>query len=291
MVKIAVAQYEIEQLPHWNAYEDKIVRLIEQAKEQNAELLALSEYAGLELASWTENNSQKQLQFVQTILDQYIELFSSLAKKYQLYIQPGTIPVKDTDGLYRNRAFLFSDTGEFSYQDKLFLTRFELNSKFISPGNELRLFETKFGKIGIMICYDSEFPALTKQLVSAGANLILVPSCTEKFSGLTRVVISCRARAIENQCYIAQSSLIGKASWGEFVDINTGQSGIFGPADQGFPEDGIIAQASLNLPMMIHAELSWDKLAKVREHGEMLNYQDTQRDTSPILQSINTIKI
>lgn len=288
-MKITVAQYQIEQLPSWQTYEDKIVRLVEHAKESDANLLAMSEMAGLELASWVENDLKQQCEYIQTNLDQYKQLYLSLAQQFQLYIQPGTLPVKESDGYYRNRAFLFSPDGKIAYQDKIFLTPFERGLKLFRPGTKLNVFETKHGKIGITISYDSEFPILAKHLVTAGVNLILVPSCTEKFSGLTRVTTSSRARAIENQCYVAQSSLIGTASWCDLFDISTGQSGIYCPPDIGFPEDSILTQAQLNTPMLIHAELAWSKLMHVRQHGEMSNFLDMQTNMNEILDSLSTI--
>lgn len=288
-VKITIVQYEIEQLPHWQAYEDKIVRIIEQAKEQDVNLLTMSEYAGLELASWNPNKLAQQFEHIQKLLGQYQQLFLALAQQYQLYIQPGSLPVKGKDGYYRNRAFLFSPDGKIAYQDKIFLTPFERKIQLFRPGTELNVVETSFGKIGITISYDCEFPLLAKRLVASGVNLILVPCCTEKFSGLTRVSISSRARAIENQCYVAQSCLIGKVSWCDIIDINAGQSGIYSPVDIGFPEDGILAQAQLNTPMSIHAELTWSKLEHARQHGEMSNFLDMQNNLNSILNATSTV--
>lgn len=292
MVKIAVAQYEVEPLPSWQAYEDKMIRLVEQAKERGADLLTLGEYAGLELLAWSKINTiALQFDHLQTLLKDYQQLFLSLAKQYQLYLQPGSLPVKQKNGRYRNRAFLFAPSGKVEHQDKLFLAPFEWQTGCIEVGTELKIFDTALGKVGIMICYDSEFPALTQSLTQQGVKLIIVPSCTEKISGLTRVSVCSRARAIENQCYVAQSSLIGKANWCDFIDINSGESGIYSPADSGFPENGILAQAPLNTPMLIEAELAWDKLVAVRERGEMRNFIDSQKEFSPLLQSIRTLDL
>lgn len=291
MTIIAVSQYEIERLPHWQSYEDKILRLVEQAKENQADLLVMSEYAGLELASWTENNNHKQFAYIQSVLTDYQQFYLTLAKQYQLYIQPGTLPVLAEDGYYRNRAFFFSPSGKMGYQDKLHLTPFEKRIELIQPGHALTLFETTFGKIGITICYDGEFPILAQHLTKAGAELLLVPSCTEKITGLTRISVCSQARAIENQCYVAQSCLIGKVTWSDIVDINAGQSAVYCPADLGFPEEGLLAQAHLNMPMTIYADLTWDKLTHARQHGEMRNFQDTQIDINPILNTLTTVNL
>jgi predicted amidohydrolase len=290
-LRIAVAQYEIECLPGWEAFEDKMLRTVERAKADNADVLAISEYAGMEIASWISGSLRQQFEYIQSRLPDYLALLSSLSSQYQLYIQPGTLPVSGTGQRYRNRAYFFAPDGKTGYQDKIFLTPFEQRTQLLQGGTELCLFDTAFCKIGIAICYDCEFPILSAQLVHAGANLLLTPSCTEKFSGLTRVTISSRARAIENQCYVAQSCLIGKANWCDLIDINTGQSGIYCPADSGFPEQGILAQAQLNTPMMIAADLSWDKLTFVRNQGEMRNFHDMQPNMDPILSSVKMVAL
>ncbi len=291
MTILAVAQYEIERLPNWESYEDKIVRLAEQAKENQADILFMSEYAGLELASWTENKLDSQFAYIQSLLPDYQELYASLANQYQMYIQPGTLPVLAEDGYYRNRGYFFSPNGKMCYQDKIHLTPFEQQTQLIHSGQDLHVFDTAFGKIGMTICYDCEFPAIAHQLAKAGAQLLLVPSCTEKISGLTRVSISSQARAIENQCFVAQSCLIGKVTWCDVIDINTGQSAVYCPADLGFPEEGILVQSPLNTPIMIYANLNLNQLDHVRQHGEMRNFQDMQTDLSPLLHSLKTVNM
>lgn len=292
MTAIVVSQYEIQQLPSFEAYEDKIVRLVESAKESNAKILLLGEYAGLELASWSNNsNLSAQFEFIQKQLPAYQQLFLSLANEHDIYIQPGTLPVLEKDGYYRNRAFLFSPSGEVAYQDKIFLSRFELQSAHFQPANSLNVFVTSIGTFGINISYDNEFPFLAQQLTTNGAGLILIPSCTERISGLTRVAVTARARAIENQCYVAHSCLIGKASWSNLIDISVGQSGIYCPADINFYEDGIIAQTQLNTPMCIATELDFSKLNEVHERGEMQNFSDMQADMDAFLDSIVIIEM
>lgn len=292
MITLAVAQYEIQHLPSWQAYEDKIIRLVEDARGNNAQLLLLPEYAGLEIAGFCSGKTlPEQFTHIQNLLEQYQQLFLSLAKKHQIYIQPGTLPVLEKDNAYRNRAYFFSPTGKMGYQDKIYLTPFELETGLFKPGTALSIFKTELGNIGINICYDIEFPMLAKKLVHNDVHLILLPSCTERLSGLTRVSVSGRARAIELQCYVAHACLIGDAPWCEFIDINTGQSGIYCPADRGFPDNGILAQAELNIPALLFAELSWEQLAHIHTQGEMRNLNDSQQNIDHILHAINIIQM
>ena len=101
------------------------------------------------------------------------------------------------------------------------------------------MFDTALGRIGVLICYDSEFPLLARAQIEAGAQLLLVPSCTDSLHGYWRVRLAAQARALEGQCYAIQAPLVGNAEWSPAIDINRGAAGIFGPPDGAFPDDGI----------------------------------------------------
>jgi len=277
-VKIATAQYDISFLENWSSYQSKVERWVVEAAEQDAKILLFPEYASMELASLfgeaVYSSLSKQLAAMQSLLDDYLDLFRSLAKKYQCIIQSGTFPVKTDSGAYRNRAYLFMPDGQIDYQDKLMMTRFENEQWLIQKGEELRYFDTEYGRIAINVCYDSEFPMLARKQVEAGANLILVPSCTDTLAGYHRVKIGCQARALENQCYVVQSTLVGDAPWSEAVDVNIGAAAIYTPVDRGFPDNGILAEGKLNAVQWVIAEVSLSACGTVREQGQVFNYRD-----------------
>ncbi|MGR8980792.1 MAG: carbon-nitrogen hydrolase family protein [Gammaproteobacteria bacterium] len=277
-VKIAAAQYDIGFPENWRNYWLKVERWVDEAVAQNARILLFPEYGSMELASFfgkeVYSSLSKQLEAMQTLLDDYIALFKDLAEKRGCYIQSGTFPVKTADGSYRNRAFLFMPSGKFDFQDKLIMTRFENEQWFIQKGDVLKCFDTDFGKIAINVCYDSEFPLLARKQVEAGANLILVPSCTDTLAGYHRVKIGCQARALENQCYVVQSPTVGLAPWSEAVDVNIGAAAVFTPVDRGFPDNGILAIGELNATQWVFAEISLDEIKTVREQGQVFNYRD-----------------
>jgi len=277
-VKIAAAQYDIGFLENWRSYRQKIERWVDDADRLGARILLFPEYASMELASLfgqdVYSSLSSQLEAVQSLLDDYLTLFQDLAQRYGCYIQSGTFPVKMADGTYRNRAFLFMPNGYFDYQDKLMMTRFENEQWFIHRGQELKCFNTDYGKIAINVCYDSEFPLLARQQVEAGANLILVPSCTDTLAGYYRVRIGCQARALENQCFVMQSPTVGTAPWSEAVDVNVGAAAVYTPVDRGFPDNGVLAVGELNAVQWVMAEISLDGIRTVREQGQVFNYRD-----------------
>jgi predicted amidohydrolase len=277
-VKIATAQYDISFLENWRNYQAKIERWVAEAAGQGAKILLFPEYGSMELASLFSkeiySSLNKQLASMQSLLDDYIDLFRTLAQKHDCYIQSGTFPVKIESGAYRNRAYLFMPDGQFDYQDKLMMTRFENEQWLINSGEELKCFDTEYGRIAINVCYDSEFPMLARKQVEAGANLILVPSCTDTLAGYHRVKIGCQARALENQCYVVQSPTVGEAPWSEAVDVNIGAAAIYTPVDRGFPDNGILAIGELNKPQWVMSDISLSACETVRQQGQVFNYRD-----------------
>ncbi len=283
-VKIATAQYDISFLENWATYEQKVTRWVQDAVAQDAKILLFPEYFSMELASLFEqdiySSLSKQLDALQSLHDNFVDLFKKLAISHQCLIQAGTFPVLVETGDYVNRAYLFNAAGKVDYQDKLMMTRFENEQWLITAGNELKCFSTEYGKIAINICYDSEFPLLARKQVEAGCTLILVPSCTDTVAGYHRVKIGCQARALENQCYVVQSSLVGNAPWSEAVDINVGAGAIYTPVDKGFPDNGILSIGDFNAVQWVYADINLAACATVRENGQVFNYRDWPLQTN-----------
>lgn len=277
-VKIATAQYDISFLENWPAYQQKIERWVENAATQDAKILLFPEYFSMELASLfgeaVYSSLSKQLVSMQSLHGDFTGLFKALAQKHGCIIQAGTFPVLTESGIYRNRAYLFMPDGRVDYQDKLMMTRFENEKWLIKGGTEIKCFDTEYGKIAINICYDSEFPLLARKQVEAGCVLILAPSCTDTKAGFHRVKIGCQARALENQCYVVQSSLVGDAPWSQAVDVNVGAAAVYTPVDRGFPDNGILSEGTFNAVQWVFANITPDACATVREQGQVFNYRD-----------------
>lgn len=277
-IKIASAQYDISFLENWANYQHKSERWVKEATDNGAKILLFPEYNTMELASLFSENVYSclkiQLHEMQTLHDAFLNLFQGLAQEYQCVIQAGSFPVLISENVYHNRAYFFMPDGKFDFQDKMMMTRFENEEWLISAGDELKCFDTDFGRIAINICYDSEFPLLARKQVEMGANLILVPSCTDTVAGFHRVKIGCQARALENQCYVVQAALVGNAAWSPAVDVNVGAAGIYTPVDYGFPNNGILASGEFNKPQWVYADIDLQNCEKIRETGQVFNYRD-----------------
>jgi predicted amidohydrolase len=248
------------------------------AADQGAKLLVFPEYGSMELASLFDEeiykDLNKQLHAMQSIYADFEALHIDLAKQFDVIILACSFPVLQQGGTFRNRANLYNGQGLIDYQDKLVMTRFENEQWSIHASEQIKVIDTELGRIAINICYDSEFPLIANQQVAAGADLILVPSCTDTEAGFHRVRIGCQARALENQCYVIQSPTFGIADWSEAVDVNTGRASVYTPVDYGFPENGILAEGSTDKAEWVYADIDLDEIARVRREGQVFNYRD-----------------
>jgi len=287
-VTVAAAQYGVEFLGNWTTYERKLERLVGEAAAQGAQILVFPEYACLELASLFSadvyTHLHLQMNAIQACLPDFVRLHRDLAEQYGVYLVASSFPVQLADGSFRNRAYFCAPDGTFDFQDKLMMTRFENEIWNISRGDEIKVFATRYGPVGINICYDSEFPLIARRQVELGANIILAPSCTDTVAGYNRVRIGCRARALENQCYVVMAPVVGVIDWSPALDINIGAAGIYAPVDVGFPGDGVLAMGELNASQWVLAELDLHKIEQVRHAGQVLNYRDWVRQplTEPL---------
>lgn len=271
-MKVAAAAYPLNFLDSWAQYEDKISMWVRQAAENGAKLLVFPEYGAMELATLAgaevAGDLEKSLFAVSDRLPEADALHARLAAEFNVHILAASAP-EATQTRPVNRARLITPQGGIGVQDKQIMTRFEREVWDVVPGGPLRLFDTALGKIGVLICYDAEFPLLGRAL--AEADVILVPSCTEGLSGYWRVRIGAMARALENQCVTIMSSVIGVAPWSEAVDISTGAGGIFGPPDDGFPGSGVLAEGNIDWASWTYADVDLDAIANVRRDGSVLN--------------------
>ena len=276
-VRIAAAAYPLDALPTLGAVEDKIARWVAEAVSDGAELLVFPEYGAMELAAPAGEavcaSLDASLEAVSNAMDRIDAVHADLAARHRVHILAGSGPRLDTDGRYRNTARLFTPSGKFGRQDKLIRTPFEHDWGLV-PGDKVNVFETTLGRVGIAVCYDSEFPLLVRSMVEAGAEIILIPACTEFVSGYHRVRTAALARALEGTCVTVVSPTVGDSTWSPAVDYNNGAAGICVPADRSLSDTGILAEGALNAPGWVHATVDLTVLSRLADSGEMRNRTD-----------------
>ncbi len=292
-IRVASLQYFIRPVQTFNQFRDQVSALVETAVDYKCHLLVFPEYFTVQLLTLGDIRRpiREQIIALSRQVEPYLELFSNLSRKHEIYIVAGTIPVFDEERnkLYNDSHF-FSPSGEYGVQGKMHMTRFEAEEWDVSPRERLKVFDTDFGKVAIAICYDIEFPEIARAAAHQDAQLIITPSCTDDRQGFLRVRYCAHARAIENQIYVIQSCTVGSLPMVPAVSLNYGQASILTPSDFSFSRDGILAEGTVNQEMMVIGELNLKTIQEGRETGTVLPLRDSKR-TQDMLDKTELVKL
>jgi predicted amidohydrolase len=272
-IKVAAAQYPLDELKSMADYDVKITRWVEDAVNAGAKLLVFPEYGAMELASIGDVAGDVQASFdvVSALVPEVDHLHASLAAKHDVAIVAGSGPQRKRN-CTMNTAHIFGPKGAKGFYEKIMPTPWERNPWSITAGRELKVFDVGFAKVGLLICYDIEFPLLSRALAEAGAEIILAPSNTETEWGYWRVRTGAVARALENQVYTLHAPVVGSSPWSAACPNNCGMAGIFAPSDASFPPGGVLALGEMNVPQWVYADLDLDLIAEVRKSGGVQTY-------------------
>jgi len=203
--------------------------------------------------------------------------FARLSVSYNINIISGSMPEIVDDSLY-NVGYLCKRDGTIERYEKMHVTPDEVKVWGMKGGNGIRTFDTDCGKIGILICYDVEFPELSRILADDGMDILFVPFLTDTQNGFSRVRNCAQARAIENECYVAIAGNVGNLPKVHNMDIQYGQSMVFTPCDFAFPTNGIKAEATPNTEMILIADVDIDLLRELNNFGSVKNLKDRRLD-------------
>ncbi len=278
-VRVVCVQYQLRPVKSFSEFSQIVEYYVDVAGDYRADFLLFPEFFSMQLLS-IENEEvppNVAVEHMTKYTDQLRELFGKLAVKYNVNIIGGSHPSK-VKGMVRNMAYIFLRDGTVHEQAKIHPTPDEKYWWQIEGGDEVKVIETDCGKIGVLICYDSEFPELTRHLVNQGMQFLFVPFLTDNRQAYCRVKYCCQARAIENQIYVAMAGNVGNLPRVTNLDIQYAQSSIFTPCDFPFARDGIAADTSPNVEMVAIADLRLDLLYEARAYGAVRNLKDRRHD-------------
>jgi len=276
-VRIAAVQYLLRPIHDWSGFENQVRFVMKAAGDYKPQFTVLPEIFTTQLLSFMDTRDLKAaVRLMDDYTPRYIELFRELAAEWNMFVIGGSHPTL-RDGELLNTAYLFTPGGQVFEQDKIHRTRWEREKWGTAPGNQLRLFDTPFGKIAILICYDIEFPELARIVCEAGADILFVPSCTDDRQGYLRVRYCCHARAIENQVFVAMTSTVGNLPV-EGLGLHYGQASILTPSDFPFARDGIAAEGTPNLEQIVIADVHLPLLEANRISGTTIPLYDKRKD-------------
>jgi predicted amidohydrolase len=289
-IRVATLQYLIRPVKTYDEFSDQVHGLVNTAADYHCRLVVFPEYFTIQLITLNNTNRSinDQLRDLANGRDRFLEMMAQLAKARGIYIIAGTIPSFNSDKTkIKNESYIFSPNGNIGMQGKLHMTRFENEDWHVAAHDQLKIFETDFGKIGINICYDVEFPELARALALEGATTIVVPSCTDDRQGFLRVRYCAQARAIENQLFVIHSGTVGSIPMVPAISLNYGQASILTPSDFPFSRDGILAEGIPNQETMVIGELNLKLLEESRKNGTVRPLLDSLQ-TKNLVQKIIT---
>lgn len=276
--RVACVQYQMRKVKSFAEFANQITYFVDVAADYRADYVLLPELVTVQLLSASEAASpQEGMRRLSDYTGRFVKLLQKLAQKYHLTIIGGSHPTYVKDDLL-NICHICLPDGEVIGQPKLHITPNERRWWGIKGGDTLRIIDTPKGRIGVLICYDVEFPEAARYLADQGVEIIFVPFCTDNRQGYLRVRYCAQARAIENQIYLALAGNVGNLPDVNNMDIQYGQACVLTPSDFAFARDGIAAESDSNEETVLICDLDLDDLHQSRHGGTVTPRLDRRAD-------------
>lgn len=279
-VRISSIQYMQRRVTTFEEFIAQVKFFVETAADYKSDFVTFPELFSLQLLSLLKEkmSAEKSILEMEKFTDRIVTEMSHMAVRYNVNIIGGTHPKLDKNGVLKNIAYVLLRDGSIHTQEKIHVTPNEKIWWNMKGGDAVRAIQTDCGMIGVLICYDSEFPELARHLVDQGAIILFVPFSTDERQGYLRVRYCSHARAIENQCFVVLSGNVGNIPGVPNVDIHYGQSCILTPCDFYFSRDGVAADTTPNTEMVAFADLRYANLNTARNSGTVQNLKDRRFD-------------
>jgi len=279
-VRVATVQFQQRKIESFDEFISNIEYFVDVVADYRCDFVVFPELFTLQLLALEERKlaPTEALEALTEYTPRFTEAMRKLAISYNINIIGGSHPTRTDDGDIQNVAYIFLRDGHVHAQEKIHPTPNERYWWNIKGGDSVAAIPTDCGVIGVLICYDSEFPELARRLADEGARILFVPFCTDNRQGYLRVRYCCQARAIENQCYVVMSGNVGNLPNVDNMDIQYAQSCILTPCDFPFARDGIAAEATENVETVTIADLDLTDLSWARAQGTVRNLRDRRFD-------------
>lgn len=277
-VRLGLVQWQMRQMAGLDDLFEQVEFFVDAVSDYKSDFILFPELFNAPLMAQFHHLSipetiRKLAEYTEAIRDKFVEF----AIHYNINIITGSMPFIHGDDLY-NSGFLCRRDGTWERYDKLHITPSEDRNWIMTGGENIKVFDTDCGKVGIMICYDVEFPEYSRLLADQGMNILFVPFLTDTQNGYTRVRHCAMARAIENECYVAIAGAVGNLAKVNNMDIQYAQSALFTPSDFAFPTTGIKAEATPNSEMSLIVDVNLDLLTALHNHGSVNTMKNRRHD-------------
>lgn len=287
-VRVSCVQYQMRKIADFADFAQQVSYFTDIAADYRSDFVLFPELYTVQLLSSMDALSAKEgIARLTEFTEQLTDLLRSLATRYGITIIGGSHPVREGEHII-NTALVCLPDGTIYDQPKLHVTPNERKWWGITGGKKLQAIQTPKAKIGVLICYDVEFPEAARVLADEGVEILFVPFCTDNRQGYLRVRYCAHARAIENQIYVALAGTTGNLPDVDNMDINFAQAAVLTPSDFAFARDGIAAEADSNEETILVCDLDLDDLHDSRGAGTVTPRLDRRQDLFRIVTSVGT---
>ncbi|GAB2683457.1 bifunctional GNAT family N-acetyltransferase/carbon-nitrogen hydrolase family protein [Aliiglaciecola sp. 3_MG-2023] len=277
-VRIGCVQWQMREMESVEELLQQFEYFVDALSDYRCDVALFPEFFNAPLMGLGDQSSSiEAIKHLSTYTEEILNAVSHMAVSYNINIIAGSMPLIEEDLLY-NVAYICKRDGTIESQYKLHPTPSEKKDWAMEGGDRLTLFDTDFGRIGVLICYDVEFPELARLLSEEEMQILFVPFWTDTKNGYLRVKRCAQARAIENECYVAIAGSIGNLPKVDNVDIQYGQTAVFSPSDFAFPHDAVMAETTPNTEMTLIVDVDLNKLQILQNTGSVRNFLDKRRD-------------
>jgi len=277
-IRLGLVQWQMRSYKTLDDVFEQVEFFVDAVSDYKSDFILFPEYFNAPLmAKFNHLGESQAIRQLAQYTNEMRKRFISLAISYNINIITGSMPQLRGDDLY-NVGFLCRRDGTFDTYEKIHITPDETKSWGLSGGKIIKTFDTDCAKVGVLICYDVEYPELSRIMADQGMQILFVPFLTDTQNGYSRVRICAQARAIENECYVVIAGSVGNLPRVHNMDIQYAQSGVFTPCDFAFPTDGKCAEATPNTEMILVSDVDLDLLNELHTYGCVRNLKDRRND-------------
>ena len=278
-IRLGLVQWQMRHFDDLNHFCEQAEYFIDAVSDYQSDFVLFPELFNAPLmAIYNDLSTSKAIRGLAVHSDPLRRRLQEMAVSYNVNIITGSMPEIQPDGRLFNVGYLCRRDGTYEKYEKIHITPSERTSWGMVGGDKLKVFDTDCGKIGVLICYDVEFPELSRLLADQGMQILFVPFLTDTQNGYMRVRRCAQARAIENECYVAIAGCVGNLPKVNNMDIQFAQAAVFTPCDFAFPTNGIKAEATPNTEMTLIADIDINLLLELHNFGSVMNLRDRRFD-------------
>ncbi len=278
VIRLGLVQWQMRLFRNFDALVEQSEYFVDAVSDYQSDFILFPEFFSAPLmADFNHLGEAKAIRKLAEYTIPLREQFQEFAVNYNVNIIMGSMPIVE-EGSLLNISYLCRRDGTWDFYYKIHPTPSEISAWGMSGGDKIKVFDTDCGKIGILICYDVEFPELARLYAEQGMQILFVPFLTDTQNGYMRVRHCAQARAIENECYVAIAGCVGNLPRVNNMDIQFAQSAIFTPSDFAFPTNTIKAEATPNTEMTVIADVNLSLLKELHEYGSVQILKDRRKD-------------